>query len=408
MEAVSGSRRDLPKLVVPRVGRVSCVDDPLVPYRVLDPAGGEVEPATDYLREMVARDSAPSTLRSYAFDLLRWFRFLWAVDVAWDRAQRVDARDFLLWVRHAPKPRRRRRSGRPGPVPGSVNQITGKPYPGVTLSTSTHNHNETVARAFYDYHAELGRGPVLNPFPTRTKRRHAHHNPMQPWPRARTGVYRRKQPDLLPRSIPDRLFDELFATMSTDRDRALLALFVSSGVRAEELLGLVRERVNVGDQLIGVIRKGTRALQWVPASPDAFVWLRRYQQQTRGLVPAGRRDPIWWTLHRPYRPLTYHACLAVLRRANASLGTNWTLHDLRHTAAARMAADPNMPLTDVQWVMAHAHITTTQRYLSARPEEVIERAQAHFARRAEPAPPPSPAPGYRPEVLDALLGRRPD
>jgi len=59
-----------------------------------------------------------------------------------------------------------------------------------------------------------------------------------------------------------------------------------TSVRAEELLGLVRERVNVGDQLIGVIRKGTRALQWVPASPDAFVWLRRYQLQMHGLVPA--------------------------------------------------------------------------------------------------------------------------
>jgi len=45
-------------------------------------------------------------------------------------------------------------------------------------------------------------------------------------------------------------------------------------VRAAELLGVTRSRVNVGDQLIGVIRKGTRALQRVPASPDWFGWLR--------------------------------------------------------------------------------------------------------------------------------------
>src|SRR5205814_6827385 len=32
--------------------------------------------------------------RAYAIDLLRWFRFLWAVDVAWGRATRVEARDF--------------------------------------------------------------------------------------------------------------------------------------------------------------------------------------------------------------------------------------------------------------------------------------------------------------------------
>ncbi|MGH3528397.1 MAG: tyrosine-type recombinase/integrase, partial [Pseudonocardiaceae bacterium] len=42
---------------------------------------------------------------------------------------------------------------------------------------------------------------------------------------------------------------------------------------------------------------------------------------------------------------------------------NWSLHDLRHTAAYRMARDPEMPLTDVQWVLGHAHLSTTQRYL---------------------------------------------
>ncbi|MGH3590792.1 MAG: tyrosine-type recombinase/integrase, partial [Pseudonocardiaceae bacterium] len=44
----------------------------------------------------------------------------------------------------------------------------------------------------------------------------------------------------------------------------------------------------------------------------------------------------------------------------------WSLHDLRHTAAYRMARDPEMPLTDVQWVLGHAHLSTTQRYLKAR------------------------------------------
>lgn len=250
----------------------------------------------------------------------------------------------------------------------------------------------------------MGRGPVINPFPVSNRRPHAHHNPLQPWHRQRTGLYRRRQPDTIPRAIPDGLFNDLFARMDNDRDRALLAMFVSTGVRAAELLGLTRSRVNVGDQLIGVIRKGSRALQWVPASPDSFVWLRCYQQQNRGLVPTGGNAAVWWTLHRPLRPLTYPACLAVLRRANKALGTNWTLHDMRHTACSRMAQDPAMPLTDVQWVMGHARITTTQRYMNPRQEEVIARAKAYFARRNQPAPPPPPAAGYRPEVLQALLG----
>jgi integrase len=49
----------------------------------------------------------------------------------------------------------------------------------------------------------------------------------------------------------------------------------------------------------------------------------------------------------------------MFNRPNDLLGANWTLHDLRHTASYRLARDPNMPLTDVQWVLGHAHLTTT-------------------------------------------------
>ena len=44
---------------------------------------------------------------------------------------------------------------------------------------------------------------------------------------------------------------------------------------------------------------------------------------------------MWWTLRRPYRPLTYHAAHRMFERANDVFGADWTLHDLaaqrRHT-----------------------------------------------------------------------------
>ena len=102
-----------------------------------------------------------------------------------------------------------------------------------------------------------------------------------------------------------------------------------------------------------MIRKGSRAVQSLPTSPDAFVRLRLYQQEMHGLVPAGPDDPLWWTLRRPFRPLGYHAARAMFSRANAAAGTWWTLHDLRHTAAYRLARDPAVPITDVQWILGH-------------------------------------------------------
>jgi len=35
--------------------------------------------------------------------------------------------------------------------------------------------------------------------------------------------------------------------------------------------------------------------------------------------------PLWWTLRRPLRRLTYHAAHRMFTRAGAQLGANWTL-----------------------------------------------------------------------------------
>ncbi|GGV29539.1 hypothetical protein GCM10010260_82600 [Streptomyces filipinensis] len=94
-----------------------------------------------------------------------------------------------------------------------------------------------------------------------------------------------------------------------------------------------------------------------------------------------------------------------VERANALLGVNWTLHDLRHTAAYRMARDPGPALTDVQWVLGHAHLSTTQIYLPAGRDEIIEAVRAHHQRQTRLAQVPAvPAPGYRAESLYDLFG----
>ena len=87
------------------------------------------------------------------------------------------------------------------------------------------------------------------------------------------------------------------------------------------------------------------------------------------------------------------------------MGANWSLHDLRHSAAYRMASDPAMPLTDLQWVMGHAHLSTTQRYLNPRAEDAIEAVLAFHARQRQRAAGAGPAPEYRAESLQALFGK---
>jgi site-specific recombinase XerD len=214
-------------------------------------------------------------------------------------------------------------------------------------------------------------------------------------------------PSRIPRSVPDEEFNEIFARLPSHRDRALVAFYVSTGARASELLSATLAGVDPGRQVITVTRKGTRELQELPASTDAFVWLRLYQVEMEGLIPKGRRQPVWWTLRRPVRPLTYHAVHRMFERVGEAAGSSATLHSLRHTAAYRMAEDPLLPLSDVQTVLGHALLTTTQIYLTPRKEDLIRRVLAHHAeqmRQAAARARPVPAPGYRPETLDVLFG----
>lgn len=407
-------RRDVAGIVVPTVGEL--VETPEVSgvrYQLVDASRAVVEPVSQFFREVSASGRSVATIRSYGMDLLRWWRFLAAVDVAWDRASRIEARDFSVWIKTVAKPGRSViASSRDGRTAGTANPVTGKPSPGLRYAASTVAHSETVLRSFYDFHVEAGTGPVVNPFPLdwarRTGRTNVHHNPMSEFRHDRVGRYRPRVPRRVPRGIPDEKFNEIFAALGSDRDRALVAFWVSSGVRASELLGMRVADVDPGQQVITVTRKGTRAVEQIPASPDAFVHLRLYQEAMRGLVPSGRRQPVWWTLRRPFRRLTYHAAHRMFERVNTSLGSNWTLHDLRHSAARRMAGDPDLPLTHVQAVMGHAHLTTTELYLAPDRDEVIEQVLAHHARRAEqrkqpPSAPPGPA--YDPESLAILWGR---
>jgi integrase len=102
----------------------------------------------------------------------------------------------------------------------------------------------------------------MNPFPLdpsrRSARANAHHNPMDEWPRDRVGRYRPKVPNKIPRAIPDQRFNELFSALPSNRDRALVAFWISTGVRASELLGTRQCDIDPGQQLITVVRVHSR------------------------------------------------------------------------------------------------------------------------------------------------------
>ena len=384
---------------VTRVGAV--VPSGLIhpPVVVVDSDCVEVAPVTGFLRDLAVGDCSPLTGRSYAFGMLRWFRLLWQLGVAWEKATETDVAALVGWMRTAENPQRRRSSAAAA-VPGSVNARTGKPCLGQGYAPRTINHALSVVSSFYEYHAHLGRGPVVNPVPVSAQRRRVlgHRSPLETAPVVRRARLRQRVVDLTPRSIPDPLWDELFDALGCDRDRALVEMFVTSGARAAELLGVCPEDVDWAGQRIWVVSKGTRARQMVPASPKAFVFLARYLDQD-GTPGAG--EPVWRTRRGRRRPLTYFALRRIMQRVNQRLGTNWSLHDLRHTAAVRMANGTKLTLPEVQAIMRHADIQTTSRYLAVRVEELFDRLAEHYA---QPRPEKVYAAGYDAADVAAVFG----
>ena len=90
--------RDVTTLIVATVGSIDSVEG--VPGVVLRDAADEPVPEVgDFFATMLASGASPNSLRSYGLALLRWWRFLAAIGVSWDRATRLEARDFVLWMR---------------------------------------------------------------------------------------------------------------------------------------------------------------------------------------------------------------------------------------------------------------------------------------------------------------------
>ncbi|MFJ2650323.1 tyrosine-type recombinase/integrase [Streptomyces sp. NPDC087420] len=420
--------RDLKSFVLPEIGQLLETEDPWEPVQLLDPLGRLLEPAAVYFKDLMAADSSVLTPRSYGMDLLRWWRYLWALEIEWDRATREDARDFMLWMKLADKPVRvhwRHRGKDPAeiprlsrpdkPAPGTPNSVTGKPTIGTKYAPRTRAHCETVLRSFYDFHLDRNSASLLvNPFPLvrnrRSARANAHHNPEDDHKKQRTGLYRPKIPKRIPRRIPEDKYTEVFAGLRSHRDRALLAFWVATGARSEELLTATQGGAIVGQQTIGVIRKGTRDYQELPATPDAFVWLRLYQEAAwKKGVPRGSRQPLWWTLRRPWRPLQYDAARMMFNRANELLSSNWTLHDLRHTATFLMLDDPDMPPVYVQHILGHAQLSTLEIYNRPGRDDVIAAGLAHHARveQRRKIQPKRRDPEYNPMSLNILFGGGP-
>lgn len=225
-------------------------------------------------------------------DLLRWWWFLHAVDVGWDPATRLEARDFSCWNQVTVKQRRQpttiSNARSTNTVAGAPNAVTGKPAPGDGYAPATVAHGEMVLRSFYDFHRDEGTGPILNPVPLdrsrRSRRAHAHHNPWTGGRASESGATGRRCPTGFPRAIPDQRFNELFAAGVQPGPCAggVLDLHRSTGVG---IAGSAAVRRRSGPAVNHLGAQGHPRGAAGSGVYGRVRLLRLYQEQLRGEIP---------------------------------------------------------------------------------------------------------------------------
>lgn len=164
------------------------------------------------------------------------------------------------------------------------------------------------------------------------------------------------------------------------RDRAIVELFYSSGIRLSELAGLNCEDIDFEQGLIRVRGKGKRE-RIVPVGGPALDAVRAY---------AKLRDPVATDTgesHEPTRPVflntrgTRISSRSIARIVDAcavrsNLGRKISPHTLRHTFATHML-DAGADLRAIQECLGHRSLSTTQKYTAvsvARLMEIYDRA----------------------------------
>lgn len=188
---------------------------------------------------------------------------------------------------------------------------------------------------------------------------------------------RRKLPAFLSREQ----VDELFETMPVDeptflRDRAILELFYSSGLRLAELHGLDVADIDLDAGTVRVLGKGNKE-RITPVGRKAATAIRRYLEMERTAANEHAGQCLFTS--RTGGRLSRRQIQRIVARwlAAATGGELMSPHALRHTFATHLL-DEGADLLVVKELLGHSSLSTTRIYTHTSRERLLETyRQAH-------------------------------
>lgn len=173
----------------------------------------------------------------------------------------------------------------------------------------------------------------------------------------------RKLPDTLSYIEIEQLLEAIdMSTPEGGRNRAMLEVLYSSGLRVSELVDLRVNNVYFDVGFLRVIGKGNKE-RLVPVGKDALKFLTIYKEQIRVHVPVQKDFESYMFLNRRGRKLTRVMVFTIIKGLASKIGLKKVIspHTFRHSFATHLI-EGGADLRAVQEMLGHESITTTEIY----------------------------------------------
>ncbi|MDH4092236.1 MAG: site-specific tyrosine recombinase XerD [Cyclobacteriaceae bacterium] len=176
----------------------------------------------------------------------------------------------------------------------------------------------------------------------------------------------RKLPDTLSYPEIEKLLNAVDQSKPEGgRNRAMLEVLYSSGLRVSELVDLKLNNVYYDVGFLRVVGKGNKE-RLVPIGRDALKHLKMYSEEIRGKPPhksVQKGFEAFVFLNRNGRKLTRVMIFTIIKNLAQRIGLNKTIspHTFRHSFATHLI-EGGADLRAVQEMLGHESITTTEIY----------------------------------------------
>jgi integrase/recombinase XerD len=173
----------------------------------------------------------------------------------------------------------------------------------------------------------------------------------------------RKLPDTLSYPEIEKLFDAIdLSTPEGGRNRAMLEVLYSSGLRVSELVDLKLNNIYFDVGFLRVIGKGNKE-RLVPLGRDAMKYLKIYIEEIRVHSPVKKGFESFVFLNRFGKKLSRITVFKTIKTLAEKIGLKKTIspHTFRHSFATHLI-EGGADLRAVQEMLGHESITTTEIY----------------------------------------------